>query len=268
MQHGNGVTLLDTHVHLDHVDFDPDRADVLKRSRESGVTEWIVPATTVGSARALLACGWKVPEIHVAAGIHPHEVRTSETGDLDDLEMLLSSSSGIVAVGETGLDYHYDADLREKQLTFLERHLDLAARFRLPVILHARDGSGASAYADILERIEAGGAPLRGVLHSFTGDYATAKRAIDLGFHIGVGGIITFKKSTELRETILRLPLDRIILETDAPYLAPVPHRGKRNEPAWLAETHKMLAGALRKDAQDIGLLITGTSRALFSLTC
>lgn len=257
--------MIDSHVHLDSSDFDADRTEVLDRSRAAGVTEWIVPATTVASARALRTAAWKTAHVHVAAGIHPQEIRSSTPADLDELERLLESAPDIVAVGETGIDYHYEPELRDRQLESFDRHLHLAARFDLPVIVHARDGNGLSAYADILDR--ARNSKARGVLHSFTGDAAVAARAVDLGWHIGLGGIMTFKKSDALREVVQHLPLDRIVLETDAPYLAPVPNRGKRNEPAWLLETLKIMAGFLGKSAGDLALLITSTTRSLFPLT-
>jgi TatD DNase family protein len=263
--------VLDSHTHLDHRNFDADRAEVFERSRAAGVSGWIIPALTPASARAVLNADWAGPGVHPAAGIHPHEVAELDPSALAEVDELLKSEPRIRAVGETGIDHYYgeESDV-VKQRTFFEAHLEMGERHGRPVIVHVRDaakkdGSDRSAFREVLERIRSSRAT--GVLHSFTGSRAEAEAALELGWYIGLGGILTFRSSNALQETARSLPPDRILLETDAPYLAPVPLRGKRNEPAFLIHTLESLALLRNVSPADLALLITSNAQRLFRLT-
>jgi TatD DNase family protein len=278
--------LIDSHAHLDHADFDADRAEVFERARAVGVTSWVVPALTPASTRSLLESQWAGPDVHPAAGIHPHEVAGLDASALAEVDEILRTEPRVRAVGETGIDHYYgDETAIVKQRRFFEAHLEMGERHGLPVIVHVRDGNPAaagaamappvppstgagaprSAFREVLERIR--GSRATGVLHSFTGSRAEAEAAIELGWFIGLGGILTFRSSESLRETARALPSDRILLETDAPYLAPVPRRGKRNEPAFLVHTLEALAALRNVSKLDMALLITSNARRLFRLT-
>lgn len=256
--------LIDSHTHIDMEQFDDDRNEVLERSRVAGVTEWIVPATTPATALALKKSAWLCSGIHAAVGIHPHYVEDSDQVALDKVQELLESDLDFIAVGETGLDYFYTEDSATKQIQYLERHFQLAEQFELPMILHTRDGKR-SAHDDILPMVESSKSV--GVLHSFTGNVEEAQRAVNAGWYIGVGGIATFKNSQSLREAIKSVPVEKILVETDAPYLAPIPHRGKRNEPAFVKDTITMLSNLLNLDEAELGRLCTQNARHLFRLT-
>lgn len=256
--------MIDSHIHLDMPDFDPDREAVLERSVAAGVDRWIIPATTPDTASRLLAAEWLRPSIHPSAGIHPHQVKHSSEADLDRVEAI-ARDPRVVAVGETGLDYFYDTDDAPRQGAFLDRHFAIAELTGKPLILHVRNGEGRSALDHVLERIA--GSRAIGVLHAYTGGVEPAMKAMERGWYIGLGGILTFKKSEDLRRTAAELPTDRILLETDAPYLAPQPFRGKRNEPAWLERTLQVLASIKMIAPSDLALWITRNTEGLFSLT-
>lgn len=243
--------LIDSHVHLDMPEFDGDRDDVIRRSTEAGVDEWIIPATTPESARRMLDAPWRTKKMHLAVGIHPHHVSSARIEDID--------LTGAIAIGECGLDYHYGGDTRDLQIEVFERQVELAERHRLPLIIHCRD-----AYADLLDILSRSKA--QGVLHCFTGDQAAADRAVGMGLCFGLGGVITFNASEPLREVVRNIPKDRILVETDAPYLAPVPKRGKRNEPCFLPHTLQTLSALFCADITELSLLITSNSKTLFNL--
>ncbi|RMH58662.1 MAG: TatD family deoxyribonuclease [Candidatus Hydrogenedentota bacterium] len=240
---------------MDMEEFEPDRQAVLERSLEAGVVGWIVPGTTLEGTRRALTASWRREGIFFGAGIHPHEVETTEWDEVLFRELL--EHPEVVAVGETGLDYYYGAETRRKQIVSLEHHAALAAETGVPLILHSRNGKdgNVSAFAEIFA-VLAGISDV--VLHSFTGTRAEAEKALERGWYLGMGGIATFPRSAELREVFGSIPLERILLETDAPYLAPVPYRGKRNEPAYLVETGSLLA---RLQERSIGEAAAETSR-------
>lgn len=255
------IPLIDSHVHLDMPAFDGDREGVLERSRAAGIAEWIVPGLTPDTAGKLLAASWRTDSVHVAVGIHPHEVAEAPETALGAVAVL-AADRRVVAIGETGLDYHYGAATAERQRRFLEEHFAVAERTGKPLIVHTRDGEAKSAYDDILAMIEETSAV--GVLHSFTGTAEQALRAVESGWRIGVGGIVTFKNGSALREAVRRIPLDRILLETDAPYLAPVPHRGARNEPAFLVATAGVLANIFGMELSKVAQITADNTKRLF----
>ncbi len=229
--------LIDSHCHLDDSVFDADRDQVLERARRAGVTL----ALAIGSGdgppdlESAIRLADAVPWIYATVGVHPHEARKADAAAFERLEQLCQHRK-VLAIGEIGLDYHYDHSPREVQREVFTTQLDVARRAGKPVVIHTRE-----AWRDTLDLLRAHGKG-PGVMHCFTGDYAQAVEVLDSGFFISFGGILTFPRAESLRDVAARVPLDRILVETDAPYLAPVPHRGKRNEPAFVIETVRMLA--------------------------
>jgi TatD DNase family protein len=229
--------LCDTHCHLYHHQFDHDRAACITRAAEAAVTTLIVIGADLESSRQALtlAEGW--PNVYATAGIHPHDAESFTPGALAELRALASHPK-VVAVGETGLDWHRNLSPREAQYTAFCAQLELAGELDLPVVLHSRE-----AERDVRATVaEVGNGLLRGVQHSFLGDAREAEEVLALGLYLGIGGPLTYKKNDALREAIRVLPRDRVILETDSPYLSPEPHRGKRNEPAHVRLVAERLA--------------------------
>ena len=234
-----GFFFIDSHAHLDMEDFDRDRDAVLDRAGRAGVRAILCPRELTIDRPALPgapAGGPRPPLILAAAGIHPHEARRATPKTIARLEALAAARE-IRAVGEIGLDFHYNLSPPETQRELFRAQLGLAGRAGLPVIVHSRN-AGEEILRIIREEQFAAG----GVLHCFTESWEIASAALEAGFFISFSGIVTFPKARELREVAEKVPLDRILVETDAPYLAPVPHRGKRNEPAFVVETARVLA--------------------------
>jgi len=234
--------MIDTHCHLaDHV-FAGDLEAVVERATAAGVAGalCILAAGDDGeAAQASVLCAvW--PAVRFAAGIHPHAAGAWQ-GRLPEARRVVEQAvvdHAVVAVGEIGLDYHYDLAARDVQREVFALQVDLAVAAGRPVIIHARESID-----DTVAVLRDGGPGVRGVMHCFTGTVAEARQALDLGFYISLSGILTFPRSAELRDVAAFVPLDRLLVETDAPFLAPIPHRGRRNEPAWVAETVRVLAG-------------------------
>lgn len=248
------MSMIDTHCHLSDAAFDTDRADVIERARNAGVEKMVAVGgggpIEESEKSADIAALYNF--IRSTAGIHPHDARSYDDAIEARIERLLARPE-VVAVGETGLDYHYDNSPRPVQREALARHVSLARKHDLPIVLHCRD-----AEQDMREVLDSS-APgeLRGVVHCFTGGLDDAKWYLDKGLTVSFTGIITFNKADDLREVARRLPLDRLMIETDAPYLAPVPKRGKRNEPAFVGHVADALA-ALHKVSRDVVLEKTG----------
>jgi TatD DNase family protein len=229
--------LIDSHAHLDDARFGPDRTEVIQRAWDAGIRRIVTIGT--GKGPDDMGCGIPIAEsydwIHTTLGFHPHDSAKVEQRHYDRMKELATHSK-VVAIGETGLDYHYDHSPRETQRAVFERQLEIAAEMDLPVVVHTRNADEDT--EDLLRR----SAPRRGVLHCFTSGSALADAALEIGFMISFSGIATFPKSGDLSDIIRRVPSDRILIETDCPYLAPVPHRGKRNEPAFVADTARFIA--------------------------
>jgi len=227
---------IDTHAHLEMEAFDDDREAVLARAVQAGLTAIITVGTTLPDCRKAVALAHRYGPVYAAVGIHPHEVKEIDMKTYDALRDLAGQEK-VVAVGEIGLDFFYDLSPRRVQLRCFEEQLHLAQELDLPVIVHDRD-----AHAETLEILRLRRGRLRGVLHCFSGDLTMARECIDLGFHLSVAGPVTYRKADPLRIVAREIPLERLLIETDAPYLAPQPFRGKRNEPAYMMETAKYLA--------------------------
>jgi TatD DNase family protein len=246
--------LADTHCHLDSDAFDDDRAEVLQRARAAGVEQILVPAVDLPSARRIVELVGADHQLFAAIGCHPTQAAGWAASTASELRSLAHHSS-VVAVGEIGLDYYRDASPREIQRTVLIEQLAMAEELKLPVIVHMREPGDAAggpcadhlleALTDWTDHLRQRRSPLAlrpGVLHSFSGSLETALRAIELGFCIGVTGPVTFKNAHQRRDVVASLPLDCLLIETDSPYLAPVPHRGRRNEPAYLVHIADRIA--------------------------
>ena len=255
--------LFDSHVHLDTRAFDDDREAVISRARQSGVDLMIeIAGSDVGEGS--LDRGIKLAEdfdfIYAAIGLHPHEASIFNK-DLEQRLITLSSHPKVVAWGEIGLDYHYNYSPPEVQRSVFKRQLEIAANRSLPVIIHTREAED-----ETIEILSEFSASLSGVMHCFTGSTKLAEAALNLGFYISFSGVLTFKNAGELREIASQAPLDRLLVETDCPYLAPVPHRGKRNEPAFVVETAKEIARLRSVSFETIAEATTSNSQRLFGI--
>ncbi|PKN19801.1 MAG: hydrolase TatD [Deltaproteobacteria bacterium HGW-Deltaproteobacteria-6] len=227
--------LIDSHAHLEMKEFDSDRQDVIERARVAGVDCIVTVGTNPGLSRKALSIARQYENIYATVGVHPHDAAAASDKSLDELKALACDPK-VVAYGEIGLDYFRNISPRGKQTEIFGKQLELANELNLPVIIHDRD-----AHEETLSMVKSSGIRL-GVFHCFSGDWGMARRCIDLGFYISVPGVVTFDKSKVLQEVVRQAPLDSLLLETDCPYLTPVPHRGKRNEPSFIIHTAKKVA--------------------------
>ena len=264
------LTLVDSHAHLEMEQFDSDREQMIARAQDAGV-ETIV-AIGSGTGPGSLDCGIQLAEkhefIYATIGIHPHEANLATDVDFQELDALARRPK-VIAWGEIGLDYFYDRSPRDVQKQVFLRQLELARGAKLPVVIHCRPSDGSdNAWKDCLSLLEqhwrASG--LGGILHCFTGTWTHAKRALDLGFMVSFAGNITFPKALQIREAATQAPLDRILIETDSPFLAPVPHRGKRNEPAFVKEVARRLGELRGISTEEAGRLTASNFYNFFRL--
>ena len=234
------MSLIDSHCHLDSEEFDADRDEVIQRALDAGVEHMVAIGTGKGppDLEAGIRMAEKYPAFYATAGIHPHDAAKAGPTDFRHLADLLSHPN-VIAVGEIGLDYHYDFSPREDQKSAFIEQMTIAAAARKPIVIHTRE-----AWDDTLALIQQYWKPhgSAGIMHCFSGGPREANRALDLGFYLSFGGIVTFPKAIDVRAAAKETPRDRILIETDAPYLAPVPKRGKRNEPALIVYTARKLA--------------------------
>ena len=236
MSGGGGAALLvDSHCHLDFAEFEAERGAVIARARAAGIGAMLTINTRLDEFAAVRAIAEADPDIWCSVGVHPHEAADHAGLAADELAQLAAHPK-VVGIGETGLDFHYDLSPRPSQEQVFRTHVAASRATGLPLVIHAR-----AADADIA-RILAEERPPPGVLHCFTGGRALAEAALDHGFFVSLSGIVTFKNADGLRAIVRDLPLDRLLVETDSPYLAPVPHRGRRNEPAFVAATAAAVA--------------------------
>jgi len=252
--------LVDSHAHLDDARFASDREALIQRAWDAGVHRILTIGNGTGPDD--MGCGIPYAEsrdwIFTSVGIHPHDASKAEDRHFRLMEQLAGHPK-VLAIGETGLDYHYDNSPRDVQRQVFERQLAVAANLRLPVIVHTREAD------DDTERILHSAAHVNGVLHCFTSSARLAEAALQLGFLISFSGIVTFPNAGSLAEIARAVPADRLLVETDCPYLAPVPHRGKRNEPAFVAETAKFLANLRGISLEELSDLTTRNFTRLFS---
>jgi TatD DNase family protein len=253
--------LIDSHCHLDFDDFAGDLDGIVGRAQAAGVTRMVTISTRVKQRDRLVAITDRFPDVYCSVGTHPHHAH--EELDLTTTDLVaLTRHHKTVAIGEAGLDYHYDLSPREAQERGFRTHIAAARETGLPLVIHSREAD--ADMAAILEE-ETGKGAFPAVLHCFTGGRDLAQRAIALGLFISFTGILTFKKSDELRAIAAELPADRILVETDAPYLAPGRHRGKRNEPSYVVETARVLAETRNVAFEEIARQTTENFFRLFS---
>jgi TatD DNase family protein len=242
------MRLFDSHCHLHDEKFRGDRQEVLDRAREAGVKRLLTLGDCIRASRSAIELAEAEPEILAAAGVHPSAARSWDDEIAGELEKLLAHPQ-VAVLGEIGLDYYWEKDdelVRTQRRAFREQ-LAMARRLGYSVSIHSRDSN-----ADVLEDLEAErGSEIGGVLHSFVGTWEEARRGLDMGFYIGVGGISTYKKMGDLREVVKKVGPDRLLLETDSPYLPPQPRRGRRNEPSYVAMTAEIIAGELDMPVEE-----------------
>jgi TatD DNase family protein len=261
---------IDSHAHLEGHRYDADREDVITRAREAGV-ETIV-AIGNGDGPVNFDCGILLAEkyefIYATIGIHPHEAKLADQAALDRMEQLAKRPK-VIAWGEIGLDYYYDHSPRDVQQRVFTQQMELARAAKLPIVIHCRPSDNSEdAWDDCLWLIQEQWATsgLGGILHCFTGNTAQSKRALDMGFMISFAGNVTFPKAQQIRETALDVPLERMLIETDSPFLPPVPYRGKRNEPAFVKEVARQLGELRGLSAEEVGLRTAENFYRFFSL--
>lgn len=254
------IKLIDSHCHLDMEPFDIDRDDVVKRAKENDV-EYII---NIGSDREGNVKGLQMserfPNVYSTVGIHPHDAKTLDDTLFNELKEWARNPK-VVAIGEIGLDYHYMHSAKEEQVAAFKKQIALARELSLPITVHSREAEEDT--LDILTK-EAKGLP--GILHCFSGSIEMAKKVIDMGFYISIAGPVTFKKAEELREVARMIPDENLLIETDAPYLSPVPHRGKRNEPAYVKHTAQAIADIRGVTLEDIARITTLNAKKIFKI--
>lgn len=256
------MPLIDTHCHLDQEEFDVDRPQTLVRAREAGLEAIIVVGVTAASSAVAAAMAAADDLLYAAVGIQPNYTAEAQPADWQTV-VELARRPRVVAIGETGLDRYWDRAPLDVQQDYFDRHLRLSQETGLPFVVHTRD-SDAEVLAMLRAAQERG--PLRGVMHSFTGSEATAAECVELGLYISFAGMVTFKNAQSLRGVAARVPAERILVETDSPYLSPHPLRGKRNEPANIVYTASIVAQARGMDPLEFAKLSTANARALFRL--
>ncbi|MGI8920027.1 MAG: TatD family hydrolase [Pyrinomonadaceae bacterium] len=260
---------IDSHAHIDGEEFDADREEVIKRAADAGVTTILNVGTGdphSGAFERAVSLAAAYENIYAAIGVHPHDAKLFDDAAEARIRSLVAGSSKILAWGEIGLDYHYDNSPRDTQRQVFQRQLQAARACDLPVVIHTR-----SADADTIEILrseyqQSSHSSRGGIMHCFGGSLELALAAIDLGFYISFSGNITFKKADDLRAIASQLPLNRLLIETDCPYLTPVPFRGKRNEPARVVETARCLATIRGISLEEIGRITTANFAAIFRL--
>jgi TatD DNase family protein len=254
------MLLIDTHAHLDEEAFRPDRGEVIARARTTGLECVVTIGTTATSSREAVELAKSDPLLFAAVGIQPNYVAEAAPGDWEVIEEL-ANRPRVVAIGETGLDRYWDHAPFDLQAEYFAKHIALAQRHKLPFVVHCRE-----AEQDVVAALKAAAAagPLAGVMHSFSGDVETALACVELGLYISFAGMVTFKKNDALRAVAAKIPLKRLLIETDSPYLAPVPMRGKRNEPAYVRHTAECLAGVRGMTPDELARLTAENARRLF----
>jgi TatD DNase family protein len=257
------LTLIDTHAHLDDDRFRDDLPAVLERAAAAGVVHTLTIGIDLATSRAAVELAAKHPQVKAVVGIQPNHAAEAGPGDWDEI-VKLAPAPNVVGVGESGLDRYWDRAPFPLQEDYFARHLELARRVNRPIVIHCRE-----AEADVVRVLKAEfdrHGPIRGVMHSFSGDAATAAACLGMGLHISFAGMLTYKTAEDLRRTAATVPLERLLVETDSPYLAPQPVRGKRNEPAFVRHTAECLAVVKGVSPEVLADHTTRTARELFGL--
>jgi TatD DNase family protein len=257
------MVFFDTHAHLDDERFHADLPAVLERASAAGVGNVVCVATTAADSTRCVEIAGRFPIVWASVGIQPNNIAQVQPGDWETIDRL-AAAPRVIALGETGLDRHWDFTPFPQQEDYFARHLALSRRTRLPVIIHCRE-----AEADVVRMLRADfdrHGPVRGVMHSFTGDSASAADCLAMGLYISFAGMVTYKSAADLRTVAATVPADRLLIETDCPYLAPVPMRGQRNEPAYVAHTAALLADVRTVNVDELSAQTTRNAIALFGV--
>jgi TatD DNase family protein len=255
--------LIDTHTHLDDARYNDDREAVITRARDAGVDAFVTIGCDLDTSEAAAQLADQHPFVHASIGVHPHEVKHISHGWYDEFRQLAKSKK-VVAYGEIGLDYHYNHSSPKEQRDRFREQIQLARELRLPLIIHTRE-----AQEDTIAILkEENASEVGGVFHCFSGDAWLAKEALELGFYLSFSGILTFHNATALREIAKQTPLNRVLIETDCPYLTPVPYRGKRNEPAYVSKVAQQLASihSPALSLEQIGRQTSDNAKRLFKI--
>ena len=256
------MLLIDTHAHIYDADFELDRDDVVQRALEAGVGMMLLPNVDASTIRPMLETHGRFPDCtRVMMGLQPEEVKGDYRQVLALMEKELESDI-YIGVGEIGLDFYWDRTFEKEQMDAFATQLEWARQLHLPLSIHCRNAF--DTMVQVLEKKQDGG--LRGVMHCFTGTEEEARVFLDLGFHLGLGGVTTYKNCA-VKDYLHKIPFDRVVLETDAPYLSPVPHRGKRNEPAFMVATAQKLAEILELSLKEMAEITTSNAKRLFQVS-
>jgi TatD DNase family protein len=257
------MRLFDTHAHLHFPDFADDLDSALGRAREAGVCGVVTIGTDRETNRAVVELARRLPDVWATVGIHPHDAAEATEADFDEMERLAQAEPKVVGFGEMGLDFFRNLSPPDDQRRVFRRQIDIARRARKPLVVHCRDAHDETLAILGEERAEEAG----GVMHCFSGDVEIARRCLDLGLHISLAGPVTYKNARALPDVARFVPEDRLVVETDCPYLPPTPHRGKRNEPAYVALTAACVAGLRGADPEALGDALTANAAKLFRIT-
>ncbi|MCC6442215.1 MAG: TatD family hydrolase [Armatimonadetes bacterium] len=252
--------LTDTHTHLNHPDLDNDGQAVLRRAHDAGVSRFIVVGYDLPSSRRAAELAQEIPGAWAVVGIHPHDASLCDGAALEELAVL-ADAPRVAAIGEVGLDYYRDLSPRDAQRRAFQAQVELARQKNMPVVVHSRDAA-----EDVFEMLAARAQGLKVVLHCFAGSLSYAEKCLEAGFFLGIGGPLTYKKNVELQEIVRRMPLGRLLLETDAPYLAPHPYRGRRNEPAYVRLVAEKAAELRGVSPEEIADQTTSNAASVFFL--
>ena len=254
--------LFDSHAHLNDARFDEDREALIKKLQEEHVDLVLNPGADIETSISSVELANKYDFIYAAVGVHPHDVKDLDDTAIDTLRKLATENEKVVAIGEIGLDYYYDNSPREVQKEWFKKQIELANELKLPIIIHDRD-----AHQDTFEIIKNTKSPEIGcVLHCYSGNVELAKEYVKMGYYIGVGGVVTFKNSRVLKEVVKAIPLECIVVETDCPYLAPAPHRGKRNSSAYLPLVIEEIARLKEITAEEVENVTYENAQRLYGL--
>ena len=253
---------IDTHCHLDEESFTQDCAETVQRAIDAGVKTMLAVGITLDSCRRVLELTQRFPNVYAVIGLHPNYVTVAQPGDWERIVELMRSPK-VVGLGETGLDKYWDYAPLDVQTDYFHRHIELSRQLDLPFVVHCREAEAET--VAVLKQHAATG-PLRGVMHAFCGSAETAAACLEMGMHLSFAGMLTFKKNDALRQLSATLPLDRLLIETDSPYLSPTPFRGKRNEPAHVRLTAACLAESRGISKDEVAAATTRNAQQLFRL--
>lgn len=253
--------LIDSHCHLDFPDFKDDLNDALRRARDLGVKGFLTINTKLKQAQDLQVLASQYEDVWCTVGVHPHDAEGYWSPTLKEEILALARHSKVVGIGETGLDYHYNHSPKEEQISAFRAHIKASMELDLPLVIHTRNADEDT--ISVLDDYP----NAKGVFHCFSGSYDLCQKALERGYYISLSGIVTFNKADDLRETAKSVPLERLLVETDSPYLAPIPHRGKRNEPAFVVHTAEKIAETLGIPYVDLCKATTQNFFTLFNKT-